>query len=71
MPSDSQPLTDREREVLDLVAEFYTNREIAERLCLAESTVESHVHHILAKLRCRTRNQAARIWKRSMGTMDR
>jgi DNA-binding NarL/FixJ family response regulator len=44
-------LTDREREVLALMAEGRSNAGIAGRLWLAEGTVEKHVRHILAKLR--------------------
>jgi DNA-binding NarL/FixJ family response regulator len=55
-------LSEREREVLDLIAEEQlTNREIAERLTIEEGTVAVHVHHILKKLHCRTRQQAARL----------
>jgi DNA-binding NarL/FixJ family response regulator len=43
-------LSDREREVLALVAEGLTDRAIAERLWLTRKTVETHVRHILAKL---------------------
>jgi DNA-binding NarL/FixJ family response regulator len=44
------PLTDREREVLALMAEGYSNVGIANRLHVAEGTVEKHVHSILSKL---------------------
>jgi DNA-binding NarL/FixJ family response regulator len=44
-------LTDREREVLALMAEGRSNRAIAERLVITERTVEKHVRSILAKLR--------------------
>ncbi|MEX2211756.1 MAG: LuxR C-terminal-related transcriptional regulator [Gaiellaceae bacterium] len=52
-------LTRREDEVLTLVTQGLTNRQIAERLFLAEVTVKVHVRHILAKLGVRTRTEAA------------
>lgn len=53
-PSD-EPLSDREIEVLSLLALGYTNQEIADRLVLSVRTVESHRSHILTKLRLSTR----------------
>jgi two-component system response regulator DevR len=52
-------LTDREREVLDLIAEGLTNRQIGERLFLAEKTVKNYVSSLLAKLGMERRTQAA------------
>jgi predicted ATPase/DNA-binding CsgD family transcriptional regulator len=54
-------LTTREEAVLREVADGKTNREIAEALGIAEKTVSVHVSHILAKLGCKTRTQAARF----------
>jgi DNA-binding NarL/FixJ family response regulator len=53
--------TAREIEVLQLVANGLTNREIGERLFLAEETVKSHIRHLLAKLHARSRAQAIAI----------
>jgi len=51
-------LTGREREVLKLVAEGYSNAEIAGLLTIAESTIKTHVKRILAKIDARDRAQA-------------
>ncbi len=52
------PLTAREEEVLHLVTEGLTNRQIADRLVLSERTVETHVRHILGKLDLSRREDA-------------
>jgi LuxR family maltose regulon positive regulatory protein len=52
------PLTPREQEVLDLVRQGLTNREIARTLWISESTVKVHVHHLLEKLGARSRTEA-------------
>ena len=52
-------LSPREREVLSLLSRGASNKEIADRVCLAEGTVKNHVTNILAKLDVRDRTQAA------------
>ena len=65
-------LSDREQEVLNLVAEGKSNREIADSLYISESTVRSHLHNILSKLNLANRVQAAAFvlsagkWQREM-----
>ncbi|QIX27759.1 LuxR family transcriptional regulator [Nocardioides sp. JQ2195] len=53
------PLTKREQQVAELVAEGMSNRQIAERLVISNRTVDGHVERILAKLEVRTRTQVA------------
>jgi len=52
-------LTDQERKILDLIAEGLTNRQIGERLFLAEKTVKNYVSNLLAKLGMERRTEAA------------
>ena len=54
-----EPLSEREREILVLIANGASNREIAKRLFLAEGTVKNHITNILGKLGVRDRTQAA------------
>ena len=56
---ESVRMTKREREVIDLIAEGLSNKEIAQRLGIATYTVKSHVHNILDKLALHTRLQVA------------
>jgi two-component system, NarL family, response regulator DevR len=51
--------TAREREILDLITDGLSNREIGERLFLAEKTVKNYVSGLLAKLNMQRRTQAA------------
>ncbi|MFD9699902.1 ATP-binding protein [Lentzea sp. NPDC059081] len=55
----ADPLSPRESEVVDLIAQALTNRQIATRLTLSERTVETHVRSVLAKLGLRTRTEIA------------
>ena len=55
----SVDLTAREREVVQLISEGFSNKEIATRLHIATHTVKSHVHNILEKLALRTRLEIA------------
>ncbi len=57
-------LTEREREVLDLVAQGLPNKVLARRLGLSAHTVKRHLANILAKLDCDNRGQAADLWRR-------
>ena len=51
-------LTERERQVFELVAQGLSNAEIAERLFLTEGTVKTHVSHVFEKVEVRDRTQA-------------
>jgi DNA-binding NarL/FixJ family response regulator len=59
-PADEQ-LTERERDVLNLLAEGASNREIGVRLYLAEGTVKNHVSNILGKLHAANRTHAVAL----------
>jgi two-component system nitrate/nitrite response regulator NarL len=60
-------LTPREIEILDLVAEGMTNKEIAAQLHVEEQTVKNHIHNILERLNLRRRNEAVQYaWEAGM-----
>ena len=64
-------LSEREREILRLLASGLTNAGIAERLCLAEGTVRNHVTSILGKLGVDDRAQATALaWRYGLVTPD-
>ncbi len=58
-PQAIADLTEREAEVLRMIARGATNREIAKRLAISEGTVKNHVSNILSRLGLRDRTQAA------------
>lgn len=65
---DEADLTERELEVLRLIARGATNREIAETLVISEGTVKNHISNILGRLNLRDRTQAA-IYARDHGLL--
>lgn len=60
-PNESEKLSQREREVLRLVASGYTSTEIGSRLMISGMTVNTHIRNIYRKLQVRTRAQAVRF----------
>ena len=59
LPLTEDPLTEREMDVLNLVAQGLTNQEVADQLVISEGTVRTHVSNILSKLHLANRTQAA------------
>lgn len=64
-----EPLTDREAEVLELLAAGLTNKEIGEQLVIATGTVKKHTAHIYSKLNVSGRTEAAAV-ARELGLLD-
>jgi NarL family two-component system response regulator LiaR len=64
-------LTAREQEVLDLIAQGLSNRDIAEKMFISEKTVKTHVSNILSKLHLGDRTQAAIYALKHAATTDR
>jgi DNA-binding NarL/FixJ family response regulator len=67
--SSGVALTKREREIIRLIADGLSNKEIAQRLSVATFTVKSHVHNVLEKLSLRTRVQIASYYAREGTTV--
>lgn len=63
-PDPLQELTEREREILALIGQGLTNREIGERIFLSEKTIKHYVTNILQKLQVRSRVEAALLANR-------
>ena len=55
------PLTPREQEIVALIDEGFSNKQIAQRLCIEPATVKNHVHNILEKLHVARRGEAAAV----------
>jgi NarL family two-component system response regulator LiaR len=65
------PLTDREVEIIRLIAEGKSNRDIADELVISEATVRTHVSNILSKLHLSSRTQAAiYALRKGLATLD-
>jgi DNA-binding NarL/FixJ family response regulator len=62
-------LTERERQVIDLIEEGLSNKEIAARLHIAIHTVISHVHNVLEKLALHTRLEVAAFTRSACGDL--
>jgi len=67
-PEELSTLTDQERKILALIAEGRTNRQIGERMFLAEKTVKNYVSSILSKLGLERRTQAAVLAAKLLGS---
>lgn len=60
-PTRETSLTTREEDILGLIREGLSNKEIASRLSITPNTVKNHVHHLLEKLKVRSRHEA--VWR--------
>lgn len=68
LSAEAPPVTHRELEILRLVADGLSNKEIGRKLCITEGTVKNHVHNSLEKLHVENRVQAAAyITRRGLG----
>ena len=62
--TDTEPLTDKEGRILELICEGMTNRQIAHALSFAEGTVKNYISRIMAKLHANTRTELALLSRR-------
>jgi DNA-binding NarL/FixJ family response regulator len=69
-PDPLSELTDRERQILELVATGRSNKEIAEEVFLSEKTIKHYMTNILQKLQVRNRVEAALLAQKSAGIKD-
>jgi DNA-binding NarL/FixJ family response regulator len=70
-PEDlEERLTPREREILGLIDEGHSNKQIAQSLCIETATVKNHVHSILEKLHVTRRGEAAAAVRHRIGVID-
>lgn len=66
----SDELSPREIEVIELVLEGYTNKQIAQRLGVGFETVKTHISHICSKLGARNRAHAASLYRQELQGSD-
>jgi len=59
MPAASRQLSFREQQIVDLIGQAKTNKEIAYELCLTEGTVKEYLHHVFRKLKVTNRTELA------------
>nr|WP_246361230.1 helix-turn-helix transcriptional regulator [Haloechinothrix aidingensis] len=62
-------MTKRERQIAELVARGFTNKDIAGRLVIAKRTVDTHIEHILSKFGFHSRNQII-AWMTEQQALD-
>lgn len=67
---DGDLLTAREREIIELISEGFSNKEIARAAGIQHATVKNHVHSILSKLRLRRRGEVTALLRRSAGSVS-
>jgi DNA-binding NarL/FixJ family response regulator len=64
-------LSDRQAEIMDLIASGLSNLEIARRCYLSEKTVKNHINHIFARLGVRNRAEAVSLWLGALAPQER